>query len=80
MVGKNPARLLGGGVQPGQLEDLPVLEDRQQDLVAVDSDVVDAGLGHRSGLSQKVRDARAGHLKGENLVDDRPNRRRRIDP
>ena len=73
------AGLLGGGVEAGQLEDPPVPEDRQQDLVAVDADVVDAGLRDLGGLAHEARDAGARHLEREDLVDDRPDRGRRLD-
>src|SRR6478672_2050704 len=43
MLDERLAGGLGRGIEAGQLEDAPVPQDRHQDLVAMDADVVDAG-------------------------------------
>ena len=40
-------------------------DDGQQDLVAVDPQVVDAGLRDGRRLAHEARDAGTGHLEGE---------------
>ncbi len=79
MVREPAPRIFGRSIQAGQLEDLPVIEDRQEDLVAVDPEVVDAGLRDLRGLPQEPGNAGAGHLEREDLIDDRPDGRRRLE-
>ena len=45
----------------------------------MDADVVDPGLRDRGRLADEVRDPGAGHLEGEDLVDDGADRGRRLD-
>src|SRR5450631_1173296 len=65
--------------QVTQLEDSPVANDRQKHLIAVDAHIVDAGPGNLGGLAHELRDSRAGHLEGEDLVDDGAHGRGRLD-
>ena len=56
------ARLLGIGIEPGEPGQPEALHhDRNEDLVVVDREVVDAGLRHDAGARREVGDARAGH-------------------
>ena len=63
MLGKAAARLLGGRVEPLELEQPPVPDDRQEDLVAVDAQVVDPGLGDLRGLRRNPGIAAPGISK-----------------
>src|SRR6266550_1449182 len=74
VIGELLARGFGCGVKTRELEDSPVVDDRQEDFVAMDAEVVDAGLRDRRRLAEEAGDARAGHLEREHLVDDRANR------
>ncbi len=60
MLGESTARVLSGGVESLELEDPPVAQDRQQDLVVVDAKVVDAGLRDLRGLADEARDPAPG--------------------
>ncbi len=79
MLGETAAGRLGGGVEALELEQLPVPQDRHQDLVAMDAEVIDAGLRDLRRLPDEPGDPGAGHLEREDLVDDRPDRGRWVE-
>ncbi len=65
--------LLGRRVEAVEVEELPVPQERRNDLVVVDAEVVDPGSGDQLGLAVEVLDARPGHLEGHDLLGDGPH-------
>ena len=78
MLMQAEARLLGRSIESAKFEDTPEAQDRHQDVIAMDAQVVDPSLGYICGLSEEVWNARTRHLKGKNFVDDCPHRRGRF--
>src|SRR5918994_558944 len=71
--------LLGLRVQALELEEVPVAQQRPQDLVVVDAQVIDASLSQLQGLAGKAVDADAGHVEANHLLGDRLDRGRGVD-
>ena len=66
---------LGFGGEPGARLDVPVAQDdRHQDLLVVDVEVVDPGARDGLGVVREVDDPGSGHLERADLVLDRIER------
>src|SRR4029450_2504097 len=63
-------RRLGLRRQALELEQIPVAQQRPQDLIVVDPQVIDAGPSHLQGLAGKALDAHPGHVEAEHLLGD----------
>ena len=66
--------LLGLRVQALEGEQVPVAQQRPEDLVVVDAQVIDAGLGHLQGLAGEACDADPWHVEADDLSGDRLDR------
>src|SRR4051812_47071218 len=67
-LGEFVPRLLTCGAEVGALEDLPGAQDRADDLVVVQAQVIDAGLGDDDRVLPEVGHVGAGHLEVDDLV------------
>jgi hypothetical protein len=68
--------LVGLPVQALEAEQVPGAQQWPEDLVVVDAQVRDAGLGHLPGLAGEARDGDPGHGEAEHLSADRLDRGR----
>src|SRR5258705_13918211 len=68
---KPVAVVFGLGVETGALEDPPVTQQRPEDVVVVDAQVVDPRVGHPRGFAREAGDVAPRHLEREDLACDR---------